>query len=418
MRRRLEVRCFDRLAGQLVDDDEGLTFAYDPEWIAAGNPPLSQSLPLDGELSGRAVRAFFGGLLPEGELRKLLALELGVSDENDFSILQHVGGDCAGAISLYVPGNAPRPDRGSVDWLGDDEVASLIDELPRRPMYAGPDDEYRLSLAGAQDKLPVVVGDEWRIGLPREGRPSTHILKTPIAGLRATVLNEAFCLRLGARLGLDCATAEPRRVDGVEMLLVERYDRDERGGETVRLHQEDFCQALSVESSRKYESEGGPGLVDCVDLLRNVSKTPASDLPRFLDAWALSFLTGNHDAHGKNYSLLYDENGPALAPIYDVLSTIVYRDDGRRMDRKMAMKVGGQRYPDRMRRSQLDRFFDEARYGPAPSRRRLRALAAKAPGAARAVAAELRQGYWWDPVLDAIVEIVERRAERLTACTE
>jgi serine/threonine-protein kinase HipA len=389
--RRLEVWCLGQLAGQLVDDDEGLTFTYDAEWVAAGNPPLSQSLPVDREFSGREVRAFFGGLLPEGELRKLLALELGVSDENDFSILEHVGGDCAGAVSLYVPGKAPRAGGGSVDWLKDAEVTSLVGELPQRPMYAGPDDEYRLSLAGAQNKLPVVVGDEWRIGLPRGGRPSTHILKIPIAGLRATVLNEAFCLHLGSRLGLDCATAVPRKVGGVEMLLVARYDRAER--------------------------EGGPTLVDCVDLLRNVSKTPAADLPRFLDAWALSFLTGNHDAHGKNYSLLYDENGPALAPIYDVLSTIVYRDYGRRMDRTMAMKVGGQRYPGRLQKNQLDRFLDEAKYGPAPSRRRLHALAGKAHDATQAVAAQFKESYWWDPVLDSVMEIVERRAERLIACT-
>lgn len=417
MRRRLEVWCFGQLVGQLVDDGEGLSFAYDAEWIAAGNPPLSQSLPVDGVLAGREVRAFFGGLLPEGELRKLLALELGVSEENDFSILEHVGGDCAGAVSLYVPGNAPQVGGGSVDWLNDAGVTSLVGELPQRPMYAGPDDEYRLSLAGAQNKLPVVVGDEWRIGLPRGGRPSTHILKIPIADLRATVLNEAFCLHLGSRLELDCAIAVPHKVDGVEMLLVERHDRAESEGKTTRLHQEDFCQALAVESSRKYESEGGPTLVECVDLLRDVAKTPAADLPRFLDAWALSFLTGNHDAHGKNYSLLYDENGPALAPVYDVLSTVVYRDYGRRMDRTAAMKVGGQRYPDRLQKSQLDRFFNQAGYGPAPSRRRLRALAAKAPGAAQSAAAQFKESYWWDPVLDSVIEIIERRAERLTACT-
>jgi serine/threonine-protein kinase HipA len=417
VRRRLEVWCFDQLAGQLVDEDEGLTFAYDSEWIAAGNPPLSQSLPLGGEPSGREVKAFFGGLLPEGELRKMLALELGVSDENDFSILEHVGGDCAGAVSLYVPGKAPRAGQGGVDWLSDAELAGLVGELPQRPMYAGPDDEYRLSLAGAQNKLPVVVGDDWKVGLPRGDRPSTHILKIPIVGLRATVLNEAFCLRLGSRLGLDCATAVPHRVGDVEMLLVERYDRAGGEGDTVRLHQEDFCQALSVESSRKYESEGGPTLVDCVDLLRSVSKTPASDLPRFLEAWGLSFLVGNHDAHGKNYSLLYDKNGPALAPIYDVLSTVVYRDYGRRMDRTAAMKVGGQRYPDRLQRSQLDHFFEEAQYGPAPSRRRLRKLAERAPAAAQAVAAEFRESHWWDEVLDSVIEIVDRRAKRLVACT-
>lgn len=416
MLRTLEVWCFGRLAGVLADDGEALTFNYDSEWPAAGYPPLSQSLPLGGEFGERDVKAFFGGLLPEGDLRKMLALELGVSEENDFSILEHVGGDCAGAVSLYLPGKAPREGAGRVDWLDEDALAHVVEGLPERPMYAGPDDEYRLSLAGAQDKLPVVVGDGWRIGLPREGRPSSHILKTPIAGLPATVLNEAFCLMVGERLGVRCARAEPCRVGETEMLLVERYDRATREGKTVRLHQEDFCQALSIESSRKYESEGGPKLVDCVELLRRVSRTPGADLPRFLDTWALSFLAGNHDAHGKNYSLLYDEAGPALAPAYDIISTIVYRGF-RRMDRKMAMKVGGQRYADRMTKRQLGRFLEEAVYGLAPARRRLRELAKRAPGAAREVAEEFKDQYWWDPILDHVVAVVERRADRLARCT-
>jgi serine/threonine-protein kinase HipA len=415
--RALEVWCFEQLAGQLVDDGDALTFSYTAEWIKAGYPPLSQSLPLTGEYTERNVKAFFGGLLPEGELRKMLALELQVSDENDFSILEHVGGDCAGAVSLYVPGKAPKKGEGRVDWLDNDGVASLTRELPERPMYAGPEDEYRLSLAGAQDKLPVVVGDEMRIGLPRGGRPSTHILKTPIEHLPATVLNEAFCLRVGSRLGLNCANAEPHRVNGAEMLLVERYDRAERDAKTVRLHQEDFCQALAIESSHKYENEGGPKLVDCVELLRRVSKTPARDLPRFLDAWALSYLAGNHDAHGKNYSLLYDESGPALAPTYDVLSTIVYRNF-KSMDRKMAMKVGGQRYADRLTRNQLGRFLADARYGPAPSRRRLRLLAISAPKVAREVAEEFKERYWWDPILNDVVRMFSERAERLLRCAE
>jgi serine/threonine-protein kinase HipA len=415
--RTLEVWCFGHLAGRLVDDGEALALNYDQEWLTAGYPPLSQSLPLSGEFAERNVKAFFGGLLPEGELRQMLALELGVSEENDFSILEHVGGDCAGAVSLYVPGKAPRTSDGRVDWLTDAGLSTLVGELPERPMYAGPDDEYRLSLAGAQDKLPVVVGEKngRQVGIPREGRPSTHILKTPIARLPATVLNEAFCLRLGAQLGVISANAEPRKVNGSEVLLVERYDRAMRNGKTIRLHQEDFCQALSIESSRKYESEGGPKLVDCVELLRGVSRTPASDLPRFLEAWALSYLVGNHDAHGKNYSLLYDESGPALAPAYDVLSTIAYRRF-KRMDHKMAMKVGGQRYPDRMSKSQLDRFLVDAGYGPAPSRRRLRALAEKAPGASREVAQEFKDRYWWDPILDDIVAIVGERAARLKEC--
>ena len=415
MSRTLEVWCLGRRAGKLVDDGERLSFAYDSTWVAGDYPPLSQALPLDGGFGSRQVTAFFGGLLPEGELRKLLARELGVSDRNDFSLLERVGGDCAGAVSLYLPGLARSEAGGSVKWLDEAEVAELVRELPERPMYAGPDDDYRLSLAGAQDKLPVVVGDDGRIGLPRDGRPSTHILKTPIAGLPATVLNEAFCLRVGAEIGLLCASAIPRRAAGAELLLVARYDRVVREGETTRLHQEDFCQALAIDSAHKYENEGGPSLLDCVGLLRRVSKTPARDLPRFLYAWALSYLAGNHDAHGKNYSLLYDESGPALAPAYDILSTIVYRKV-KKMDRKMAMKIGGENRPGYMHKRHVDRFLEAARYGPAPSRRRLAALAARAPAAAERVAAEFKAEYWWDPILDDVVALFAERARRLAQC--
>lgn len=419
MNRTLEVWCFGRLAGLLVDDGEALSFTYDEKWMVGGYPPLSQALPLRKENSERQVKAFFGGLLPEGDLRKMLARELGVSDENDFSILEHVGGDCAGAVSLYLPGKAPGASRGRVDWLDDAQVANLVKELPDRPMYAAPDDEYRLSLAGAQDKLPVVLGEGQRIGIPRDGEPSTHILKTPIAGLPATVLNEAFCLRLGAELGISVAPAEPRKVSGEAMLLVKRYDRSEVDEKTTRLHQEDFCQALGIESYRKYESEGGPTLLNCVQLLRDVSKTPAADLPRFLDAWALSFLAGNHDAHGKNYSLLYDPGGPSLAPAYDVLCTIVYRRRHlKKMDKKMAMKVGGQRYAERLTKDQLERFLEDAGYGLAPSRRRLRALADRAPEAARKISEEFKNRYWWDSILDDVVTIVGERASRLSKCVE
>ena len=111
----------------------------------------------------------------------------------------------------------------------------------------------------------------------------------------------------------------------------------------------------------------------------------------FSHTWALSFLVGNHDAHGKNYSLLYDLAGPSLAPAYDILCTIVYRRRHiKNMDKKMAMKVGGQRYAERLTKNQLGRFLEDAGYGPAPSRRRLRVLAEKATGAALEVSEEFK----------------------------
>lgn len=410
--RELDVWCFGRVAGRLTDDGAALRFAYDETWVADGQPPLSQSLPLNGAFGDRAAAAFFEGLLPEGQLRRAIARRFGVSPDNPFSLLAEIGGDCAGAVSLHAPGSEPKRD-DDVRWLDDAELARRVAELPDRPMLADPDDEdLRLSLAGAQDKLPVVVRDG-RVGLPLGATPSTHILKTPIPGLPATVLNEALWPLVGERVGIDCAPSEARRVDRTEILLVERHDRRAGpSGDVVRLHQEDFCQALGIDSAHKYEREGGPGLTDCFALLGHAARAPARELPRLLDAWALSFLAANHDAHGKNFSLLYGPDGIGLAPVYDVLNTIDYRGV-KPMDRKMAMKVGGESRPDYVRRRHLERMVADAGLGWAPARRRLRSLAERAPAAVHDARAALVDAAWDDPQLDKLVARTEQRAHAL-----
>lgn len=413
--RALDVVCFGRRAGTLTDASAGLSFAYDPAWVADEQPPLSQSLPRDGAFGTGEAVAFFGGLLPEGTPRELLARQLGVSVRNDFGLLERLGGDTAGAISLIAPGSPlPSADDRGVEWLDDDQLGQVIDELPTRPMHADADGEWRLSLAGAQDKLPVVVGADGRVGLTRGGTPSTHILKSPIDRLPHTVANEALCLDLGRRLGLAPAPAVPRRVAGREYLLVRRYDRESGAQGTRRLHQEDFCQALGISSDRKYENEGGPGIAACFGLLRRAVSVPARDAPRLLDHIGLSFLVGNHDAHGKNLSLLYAPGGSAasLAPAYDILSTVVY-EKVRPMSRKMAMRIGGEYRPDYLRPRHLDRLLSDAGLGAAASRRRLRALAAHAPEAVGAARSALAAEGWDSPVLESIERVVEQRAERL-----
>jgi serine/threonine-protein kinase HipA len=409
--RTLEVWCFDERAGTLGDGDRGLELAYDPRWRSAGRPPLSQSLPLDGSFADDAVDAFFGGLLPEGVARELVARNVGVSAGNDFALLAAIGGDTAGAISLLPAGEIPGPVGEDVEWLDDVEVGALLDELPARPLHADADGEYRLSLAGAQDKLPVVVGSDGRLGLTRGRTPSTHILKTPIARLEGTVANEALCPAIGRLLGIDVVLSSPRRVLEREFLLVERYDRV-LGEEGVRrLHQEDFCQALGIPSRRKYQSEGGPGLVDCFALVRRAVSVPAREVLALLDDVMLSFLVGNHDAHGKNYSLLYLPDSPRAAPspAYDVISTVVYPG----LSRKMAMSIGGEYRPDYVQSRHLDRLLDEAGLGPAAARRRIRALATDAPAAAHEAHAQLAGEGWDAPVLARVVDTVERRAARL-----
>jgi serine/threonine-protein kinase HipA len=408
--RRLEVFCFDERAGELVDDTPGLAFAYDETWIGRGMPPLSQSLPLDGAFAREAVTAFFAGLLPEGPPRELLARRLGISFDNDFGLLEALAGDTAGALTLRAPDGAPTHG-GDVEWLEEAQLGQLVEELPSRPMHADEDGEYRLSLAGVQDKLPVLLGVDGRVGLTKGGTPSTHILKTPIARLKDTVANEAACLAIGRRLGIQVVHAQPRRAAGREFLLVERYDRELTDRGMRRLHQEDFCQALGVPSRRKYENEGGPGLLDGFALLRRAVAVPARDAPRLLEYVALSFLVGNHDAHARNYSLLYLPGSPraTLAPAYDILSMIAYRK-AQNMSRKMAMGIGGEYRPEYVRPRHLDRLLSEAGLGAAPARRRLRAMAAGAPAAARDACSELARAGWRAPVLERLVEIVDERA--------
>jgi serine/threonine-protein kinase HipA len=180
MARHLEVWLLGARIGTLSQVDGRLNFAYAP----GSATPLSQSLPIRPEpFDDRATRPFFAGLLPEGGKRKQIAKTLQVSPQNDYALLDSLGGECAGAVTLLEPNQLPTAldaPRG-VHWLDQAQLLQVLDEMPLRPMRAG-DEGLRLSLAGAQDKLPVVLETNGlRIGLPLNGSPSTHVLKPPIA---------------------------------------------------------------------------------------------------------------------------------------------------------------------------------------------------------------------------------------------
>jgi serine/threonine-protein kinase HipA len=225
-------------------------------------------------------------------------------------------------------------------------------------------------------------------------------------------VNEAFCAQLGARLGLDVAMGEPRRLGDLEFLLVPRYDRITTPSGVERLHQEDFCQALGIPPNRKYEAEGGPSLAESFTLLRTATTVPAREITRLVDQIALSYLVGNHDAHGKNFSLLYSPEGTRLAPAYDVLSTVAYHAT-HRLTRRMAMKIGGDYRPGYLHARHWDRTLSDAGLGVAAARRRLKGHATAAPTAAAAVRTEFAEAGWDAPVLDRIETVVADRAGRL-----
>ncbi|WP_025660762.1 type II toxin-antitoxin system HipA family toxin [Rhizobium sp. IBUN] len=338
----LSVWWDNRVVGQFTQDRHGdIAFQYAEAWLGdQTTPPLSASLPKRPEqFSRRECRPFFGGLLPEESQRLVAAQALGVSPGNDFALLDRLGGDVAGALQLLPEGEVP-PDAtmnagNQPTPLDNAGIVRILDALPNRPLLAG-EEGLRLSLAGAQSKVPVVVVDG-QIALPLPGQPTTHILKPPIARFKGTTENEAFVMSLAAEIGLDVASVEARSVEGRPFLLVERYDRvRDNLGIMRRIHQEDFCQALGVPPESKYASEGGPTFKDCFELLRRVSARPATDIAKLLDAAIFNLIVGNADAHGKNYSILYDSQGPRMAPLYDLLSTVAYPD----LSPKMAMRIG------------------------------------------------------------------------------
>lgn len=408
---KLQVLLFEHTIGELALINGRLSFQYSAQWLASpASTPLSLSLPLQPlAFDDHACRPFFAGLLPEGMMRRTLSQAFQISRQNDFALLKLIGGECAGAVSLVLSDQSESLPSHTVDqaprWLDDDPLVALLDELPRRPMLAG-QDGLRLSLAGAQDKLPVVF-DGQRIGLPAAGTPSTHILKPPIAAVADSVANEAFCLALAQAMGLPTAHASQLHIAGRSMLLVARYDRAQIPETDVpqRLHQEDFCQALAVLPDNKYQHEGGPDLAQCFSLLRRATRPAAPQVLHLLDAVIFNALIGNHDAHAKNFSLLYRDGRPVLAPFYDLLSTAVYPS----LTPKMAMKIGGKYRFGELYARHWDRFADQAGLAKAPTRKRVLAIAKSLPSIARKLQADPSRGFMNQHIVQQIIDLLDQR---------
>ncbi len=404
----LEVWLFADRVGTLALVDGRLSFRYAPGWLSRPDAlALSASLPLQAEpFDDRTSRPFFAGLLPEGQMRRLIAQRFQVSGQNDFALLDHIGGECAGAVSFLEPGQALRTSAqgDDVQWLSDEEVVALLDELPRRPMLAG-NDGLRLSLAGAQDKLPVVFDGE-RIGLPLDGTPSSHILKPAIHAFEDSVINEGFCMALAEAMQLKPAKAKIHVVLDRPFLLVERYDRVVIApGHRQRLHQEDFCQALGVVPEMKYQNEGGPDLTQCFDLVRRATRPSAPQVLRLFDYVIFNALIGNHDAHAKNFSLLYSGKTPVLAPLYDTLSTAVYPT----LTPKMAMKIGSKYKFSEVQARHWDQFAEAAGLAKAQAKRRVLSLAKSLPASARKLQSEPGHNFAGNGVVERINALIEQR---------
>jgi serine/threonine-protein kinase HipA len=259
--------------------------------------------------------------------------------------------------------------------LDNEELISIVHELPRRPLMAG-EKGIRLSLAGAQDKLPVVINGE-TIALPLGNTPSTHIIKPEPERFPGLAANEAFCMALARRVGLNAAEATIRTIGATPCIIVTRYDRDVGPDGTVRLHQEDFCQALGRPPERKYQQEGGPTVKDCIALLREWSTTPVLNILAFVDALIFNMLIGNADAHGKNYSMVYTAGTRRLAPLYDLVSTIAWPE----LSTRAPMNIGHGKSVNDLNPAHFRRLAEECDLGWPMIRERVESLSRAAAAA-------------------------------------
>jgi serine/threonine-protein kinase HipA len=406
----LEVRLNGRLAGTLLRKDNGnLQFRYDGSYMEANGPPLSVNMPVRAEAyPHRDCLAFFGNLLPEEDVRAQVALATGISAANDYRLLERFGGDVAGAVTLS-PSDRDKPEAApdGLELLSPERLDEMLMQLPRRPLGVDEKGEVRMSLAGAQSKLPVVEVDG-AFALPHGSeRPTTHILKPQPTRFPGLVANEFFCMRLAAEVGLNVARVRSAETtSGLPFLVVTRYDRDLTHEPIRRLHQEDFCQALGKLYVEKYQHEGGPGVREAMRLIDGESAVPARDRQQLWLALVFNSLIGNCDAHGKNYSLLYDSPAPSLAPFYDLLSTAVYPE----LTPRLAMSIDGATHLEEVDKPSWARLAEEVGFAPRFLEQRMLPFVERVSATAARLSDEAEHAH---PVVKEIVGAIRDRAERL-----
>lgn len=350
----LRVYLNNRLVGHLTKESGGATsFRYHESWLAWGNAiPVSLSLPLrEDSYRGAPVAAVFENLLPDSEaLRRRVAERVGAEGSDAYSLLSAIGRDCVGALQFVADDDEILDANAGIEGepVDDSAIEKLLRGLAQAPLGLSRDDDFRISVAGAQEKTALLWdGKHWR--KPLGTTPTTHIFKPQIGelpngiDLSHSVENEFYCLRLMAAFGMPVNNATIDTFGKTTALVIERFDRRwTKDGRLLRLPQEDCCQALSVPPSRKYQSDGGPGLVQILGLLRG-SDTPDADRKTVFKAQILFWLLGATDGHAKNFSIFLEPGGAySLTPLYDVL-TAQPSLDARQIEpkqMKLAMSVG------------------------------------------------------------------------------
>ncbi|MDW3098614.1 MAG: type II toxin-antitoxin system HipA family toxin [Alphaproteobacteria bacterium] len=349
----LRVLLNNRIVGYLAKASNGaVEFHYDKGWLASETAlPISLSLPLrEDAYRGSPVIAVFDNLLPDADaLRSRVAEKVGAAGTDAHSLLSAIGQDCVGALQ-FVPGDDEPTKVGTIDGepVDDLTIEKVLKGLVQTPLGLSRDDPFRISVAGAQEKT-ALLRHEGQWIKPHGTTPTTHILKTQIGALpngidlSNSVENEFYCMKLAALCGLSVAHVDIATFGETKALVIERFDRSWRADGTLfRLPQEDFCQALSVPPTRKYQSDGGPSLKDILTLLKGADD-PQADQMAVLKAQILFWLISATDGHAKNFSVFLGPEGTyRLTPLYDILTAQPSLAAGQieRKQMKLAMSVG------------------------------------------------------------------------------
>ncbi len=339
----LNVFYESKLVGVLSEDDEErLSYKYSNAWLKDSNSfPLSIALKLTEEVYGHlATKAFFENLLPEGRIKENLEAHSKINIKGEFDFLKIYGEDCAGAFVITSKNEVSKKiDRNLKKEI---ELETLYNYLKQNKNLTDAiinNENGHFSLAGAQDKIPVIVEDS-KLFIPLGNIPTTDIIKPYIryfGEILDSPYNEYFCMRLARAIGLNVPD-----VDIIEgkypLYIIKRFDRIEVNGHIKRIHQQDFCQARGITSAKKYESDGGPTFASNFALVKDISVAPIPDLNQLLMWLWFNLVIGNNDCHSKNLAFLQTPQGLRLSPFYDLLSTTIYKG----ITSKFSYRIGKQ----------------------------------------------------------------------------
>jgi serine/threonine-protein kinase HipA len=415
-------------------------FYYATEWLSSSRVrALSLSMPLrsaNAPYRGEVVRRFFDNLLPDSDdIRTRMMTRFGKRSTEPFELLEEVGRDCVGAVQLLPP-DSPTPDITRIRGrkASDADIERILTAIRSRTMGAQDDEDFRISLAGAQEKTAFLQnkGHWW---IPEGATPTTHIFKLPMGAaddsglgldLSTSVENEWLCAQILRAFRIPCASCEVATFGSRKVLVVERFDRTKASRAMLRLPMEDFCQATGTPPGQKYERDGGPGIREILNILLGSSR-PIEDREDFLRTQFLYWLLCAIDGHAKNFSIFLESGDTyRLTPRYDVFSAYPLLGKGASklppQKVKMAMAVFGKNSHYRWKEIRVAHWLETARQcGMAKNARSIfEEILERTPSVLREVEKTLPRRFPQSvagPIVEGLTEAAAGAREQLTHLT-